>query len=165
VGAGVVDVGRYRYSLLRWWAPAGAEPSRVTWVTLNPSTVRGCGDPTTRRVKSLSERWGFSSFEVVSLFAYRSPSPAHLWERRCDIVGRQNRDYLRAAIFNAERVVVAWGAAKDERVALAVAQLVGVLRPAGIRAVCLGTNSDGSPKHPLSLRADAKLERWHPAPP
>lgn len=161
-GSGAVIRGRYRYSLTRWWEPEpGRQPGRVAWVMLNPSTADALeDDPTVRRVRGFSEAWGFSEFEVVNLFAYRSSSPAHLWERRCDIVGPQNGDYLRAAVNRASRVVVAWGTGAGGDLGPRVATLVGMMRPHGVRAMCLGLNRDGSPKHPLYLRADTVPQPW-----
>ena len=157
-GAGAVVVGRYRYSLSRWWRRVGP---RIAWVMLNPSTADAAqDDPTIRRVVGFSKAWGFTHVEVVNLFAYRTPSPARLWERRCDIVGPQNRDYLRAAIFAADRVMVAWGAAKDGRIAAQVDAVKAIVRPAGILPQCLGTTQSGAPRHPLYLAADTKPVRW-----
>lgn len=166
-GGSAVIVGRYRYSLTRWWEgdTNKALRSRVAWVMLNPSKADALeDDPTIGRVTGFSKAWGHTSFEVVNPFAYRTPDPEHLWSRRCDIVGRMNDAYIRQAIHNADRVVVAWGTggAKADRAVMAerVAQVVAMMRPHGIRAQCLGTNQDGSPKHPLYLRADTKLEPW-----
>ena len=36
----------------------------------------------------------------------------------------------------------------------------GTTNRAGARLWCLGTNADGSPKHPLYVRADQGLARW-----
>ncbi len=156
-GDAAVDMGRYRYSFTRWWGSG----LRVAWVMLSPSKANAWGGARLlSRVQGFTEAWGFSSFEVVNLFAYRTPSPAHLWERRCDIVGPRNDDYLRQAIVNADRVVVAWGGAKDRRIGDRVAQVVAMMRPFGVRAYTLGANQDGSPKHPLYQKAGTKLEPW-----
>ena len=160
--------GRYRYSLTRWWVRpvSGIIPfmnHRVVWVMLNPSTADALvDDPTIRRVRSFSESWNFCSFEVVNLFAYRTPSPAHLWKRRCNIVGLLNRDYIRQAVFNADRVIVAWGAGGGggERMNVAVADMKDLARSTGTKLWCLGTTKNNGPRHPLYLRADTQLERW-----
>ncbi len=160
-GAAAVVRGRYRYSLTRWWPPSFGMASRVAWVMLNPSTADALeDDPTIRRVRSFSESAGHSSFEVVNLFAYRTPSPSHLWSRKVPIVGRQNRDYLRQAIQNADRVIVAWGAAENRRMAFHVDALCNLFRSAGVRPWCLGKCRSGAPKHPLYLAAATPLERW-----
>ncbi len=157
---------RYRYSLTHWWPAAkGAQTSRVAWVMLNPSTADALGDdPTMRRVRAFSAAWGYTSLEVVNLFAYRTKSPAILWER-AEPVGRDNDVYIRQAIANADRVVVAWGAAKDERVAERVEWLGSVFRsmPRGRRPWCIAANADGSPKHPLYQKGDSKLRPWEKA--
>ncbi len=160
-GAAVVR-GRYRYSLTRWWEPArGTVASRVLWIMLNPSRADALlSDPTIGRVRAFSEAWGFTSFEVGNLFAYRTPSPAHLWKRRCDIVGPWNEDYLRAAVSNAHLIVVAWGAAADPRVEGRVEVIRSITRPHGRRVMCLGQNQGGGPKHPLYLAASTELREF-----
>ncbi len=163
-GGEAVIRGRYRYSLTRWWEPEpGREPARVAWIMLNPSTANASiDDPTIRRVRAFSRDWGYNTVEVVNLFAYRTPSPEHLWERTCDIEGSQNRDYLRAAILSADRVVAAWGAAENDRVTQAIVGLKAALAsaPPARRPWCLGTTANGGPKHPLYLKADTPVVKW-----
>lgn len=163
VGGAAVIRWRYRYSLTRWWEgdTTPALRSRCVWIMLNPQD----DDATIGRVASFSRAWGHTSFEVVNLFAYRTSSPSHLWERRCDIVGPQNDDYLRAAVSSGARIVAAWGTGgvspssiDGERLRVAVYHLKAMCIPHGRRVWCLGTNQGGSPKHPLYLRASTKLE-------
>lgn len=159
-GSAAVIVGRFRYSLTRWWKGKGG---KIVWVMLNPSTADAVeDDPTIRRVHGFSKAWGFSSFEVVNLFARRTKDPSHLFSLKSDIVGPQNRDYLRAAISNADQVMVAWGAAKDPRVEERVEAIKVIVRSSPIqsRPRCLGLNKDGSPKHPLYMRTDTQVGMW-----
>jgi len=159
-GSSAAIVGRFRYSLTRWWEGPGG---KVVWVMLNPSTADEIeDDPTIRRVHAFTKVWGFSSFEVVNLFARRTKDPAHLFSLKTDIVGAFNRDYLGAAIRGADRVVVAWGAADDPRVEERVEAVKAIVRSAPIqsRPRCLGLNKNGSPKHPLYLKADTLLDWW-----
>ena len=162
-GSTAVLRGRFRYSLSRWWEAPDATNRQLTWIMLNPSTADAAlDDPTIRRVVGFTRAYGYPRAEVVNLFAYRTASPAHLWGRVCDIRGAENRSYLRAAVLRGSRVVVAWGAARDPRLDQAVEDLRSIFAsaPQRCRPVCLGMNQDGSPKHPLYLRGETKLEPW-----
>ncbi|MEO7003154.1 MAG: DUF1643 domain-containing protein [Ktedonobacterales bacterium] len=71
---GALNVGDYRYLLWRTWDEA--QP-RLLWAMLNPSTPDG-EDPTVRRCKDFSQRWGYGSMEIVNLFAYRTSNPQNV---------------------------------------------------------------------------------------
>jgi hypothetical protein len=53
--------------------------------------------------------------------------------------------------------VCAWGSnARLER----ANRVASIMRNAGARLWCLGTTKDGSPRHPLYVRADQPLLEW-----
>lgn len=146
----------YRYTLRREWAFGGG---CVCWVMLNPSTADALvDDPTIRRVIRFSQDAGYQSLVVVNLFAARTTRPVHLTEM-FDPVGPDNRDLMAAAISEAQGVVLAWGSwlsANLHKVATPANAALYALR-SGHVPMCLGTTSDGSPRHPLYVRADQPL--------
>jgi hypothetical protein len=146
-GAVFSSCGRYRYSLLRQWA----QGPRVLWVMLNPSTADGTNDdPTIRKVRGFSERWGFGSLEVVNLFAWRTTDPmdlARAGREGKDIVGPENDDAILAALPRASLVVAAWGAhEKGER-----ARVVTALLTQHTDLMLVRRTRRGAPEHPLYL--------------
>lgn len=129
----------------------------VLWVMLNPSTADAeLDDPTIRRVIEFSRAWGYTKILVVNLYALRATDPKELWVAD-DPVGAENDAWIHQAAQGASRVILGWGAhAKRERVA-EVYELLTVDNPV---VYCLGTNADGSPKHPLYLKNGTVLEVW-----
>jgi hypothetical protein len=149
---------RYRYLLTRRW---GDPRPWMTFIMLNPSTADAfADDPTIRRCVSFARREGCGGLSVLNLFAWRATDPRAL--RDCgDPVGPGN-DHFIAGNAQDSLVVAAWGAhaAAAER----GRQVGGLLAESGVRLKCLGVTGDGSPRHPLYVRADAPLLPWEPQP-
>lgn len=146
--------GTYRYSLTRRWSSG----NRVAlFVMFNPSTADAdTDDPTIRRCVAFARREGCDALEVVNCFAIRSPDPVLVrkWASQwIDIVGPGNREHVRRAVLRASLVVCAWGshAVNTSPVPTIVAEA---------DRWCLGTTKDGSPRHPLYVRADEPLTPW-----
>jgi hypothetical protein len=137
---------RYRYALGRAWDDA--KPT-VLFVGLNPSTAdHRVDDPTIRRCIRFAADWGFGRLLVGNLFAFRTPSPDVL-RRAADPVGARNDLWLRRLAADADLTVAAWGnggsfLARDRR----ACELLGSLH-------CLAITKQGSPQHPLYVRASA----------
>jgi len=146
----------YRYTLRREWTFG---TGRVCWVMLNPSTADDTADdPTIRRVVRFSQDAGFQRLVVVNLFAARSTKPKHLTEMD-DPVGEKNGVTMKAAFVTSHAVVFAWGswyAANAHRVVTPIMPYGMALR-AGHVPSCLGHTIDGSPRHPLYVKADQPL--------
>jgi hypothetical protein len=129
----------------------------LLWVMLNPSTADAeVDDATIRRCKSFTTRFGFREMVVVNLYAYRATDPAELLTVE-DPVGAENDAWLYEAARRASRVVLGWGGSADPARARAVAEILTVDNPV---LYCLGTNKDGSPRHPLYLGRNTPLEFW-----
>lgn len=136
--------GKYRYRLWRIWDTN--RPSLVM-VMLNPSIADDTkNDPTVERCQRRAIAMGYGALQVTNIFALVSTDPAALYATD-DPVGPANNDAIREAVKDAGMVLVAWGThgghierAKD---------VVSLLRNCGVTPYCLGTNADGSPKHPL----------------
>jgi hypothetical protein len=134
----------------------------VTFLMLNPSTADEIeNDPTIRRCIGFAQRWDAGGMFVANIFALRSTDPNGLLDV-VDPVGRGNNDHI-ANMASASRVTIcAWGSHSGGRlkrlIATRAAAVLGVLRKRDI--MCLGTAKDGSPRHPLYLKADTSLVRW-----
>lgn len=154
--------GRYRYSLTREWAPA---LPRVLFIGVNPSTADAkLDDHTVRKWRGFSEQWGYGSFVVANLFAWRSTDVGDL-ARASDPVGPRNDIHLRKLLQGASLVVPCWGRASKLPRALR-ARITTVRGMLAADVVCpirvLGLTSGGDPRHPLTLAYDTSLESWQP---
>lgn len=153
----ISDCGLYRYLLTRETGLLLAEKPGALFVMLNPSTADATlDDPTIRRCRVFAQAWGCAGLAVANLYAYRATDPRELWQC-ADPVGPENDSRLAALATEFGDIVCAWGKhAKPER----VAAVVGILQRAGARLWCLGTNKDGSPRHPLYIKQDQPLIEW-----
>jgi hypothetical protein len=141
----------YRYTLLHQWDTSKDAP-RVMWIGLNPSTADEQQlDPTLRKIKEFSRRMGYGVFVMCNLYAYRSTDPKALWEVD-DPVCPGNLVAIEKEMPKVGRVMCAWGRPGPDR------EMPGKMRNLIWRndliPVCLGTNKDGSPSHPLYLPYD-----------
>lgn len=140
----------YRYALWRTW---DEDLPTVLFVGLNPSTAdETADDPTIRRCIGFAKAWGFGGLCMANLFAYRATQPTIL-QQAPDPVGPDNDKWLMELASTARRVVCCWGNH---------GRFIGrgaVVRRLLDQSFCLGTNASGEPKHPLYVRAHAKLRR------
>jgi hypothetical protein len=156
-GAVLSDCGLYRYVLVRKWG----DGPRATFVMLNPSTADGSlDDPTIRRCVGFAKREGCGAMLVVNLFAYRATRPKDMADA-VDPIGPENATYLLGAFATARDsggpVIAAWGThwmAKEQ--AKVVSRLIAPL----MQLHALGVTQDGSPRHPLYVKATAPLVPW-----
>lgn len=153
---------RYRYTLRRCFRGTVDDPPRnpLIWAMANPSTADAFRlDPTLKRCAAWTQVWGYSDMIIVNCFALRSPDPRALLASP-DPMGSENEDAI--ASLPHGLAIVAWGnfSAVCER-APAMARLLA--RP----LLCLATNADGSPRHPLSrgkgrIPDDVRPVPWAP---
>jgi len=153
---------RYRYHLTRSWGPG----PRACFVMLNPSTATAeVDDPTIRKCIGFARRWGCGSIDVVNLWAIRSTDPAGVLAVD-EPVGVGNDAAIEAAVERSTIVVFAWGAHVNgllKRVGWQrVHQVREMVAHLGVRAHCLGTSADGSPRHPLYVPYETDLVPWVP---
>ena len=87
---------------------------------------------------------------VANLFAFRSTDPKKLGAI-ADPIGPLNDAYIKDFTSNSI-LILAWGSTRYKKRAAEVLDLLS-----DRELWCLGTNKDGSPKHPLYVRADAPL--------
>lgn len=157
----------YRY---RWWQRWDDDIMAVMFLLLNPSTATEViTDPTVARCVERAKRMGFGGIEVCNLYAFRSTDPKALYKIN-DPVGPDNQSEIKAAAGGCSKIIVGFGkhgfgvaAANDDMPYFgwdddAAAENYPTIVVEGLRAasrrydgelLCLGTNRDGSPKHPL----------------
>ncbi len=139
---------RYRYELVRTWAPGA--PS-CAWIMLNPSTASAVeDDPTIRRCIAFARSWGCGSIVVVNLFAWRATDPAAL-RGVADPIGPENDGFILANLRPAKLRIAAWGAAPLARER--AREVLERLRRRRLAVHHLGLTQDGSPTHPLARGA------------
>lgn len=129
----------------------------VTFVGLNPSTAdETTDDPTIRRCMRFARDWGFDRLKMVNLFAYRATDPDDLIRAAMNgtqIVGPENDHHLSLAFGGSDRIVAAWGAV-TAITALRVYEFAETF--SGWQFWALGLTKNGSPRHPLYMRADTQ---------
>lgn len=143
--------GLYRYRLDRRWA----QGPTCGFIMLNPSTADGeKDDPTIRRCIGFAKREGCGALVVVNLFPFRATKPADLWAVNYpDRFGPDSDRHLQDALRIIDGpLIAAWGADGNASEACEGWRIYE-----GHRLVCLGKTKDGSPRHPLYVRADQPL--------
>jgi hypothetical protein len=142
----------WRYHLWRVWGPG----PRLIVIGLNPSTAdEHVNDQTITRCIKLAKREGCNGLEMLNLFGFRSTDPRGL-KSAADPIGPGNDEVIGEVIAlgaPVERVVAAWGVHGGERGDQVYREITGW----GCPVWCLGTNADGTPKHPLYLPNSAPL--------
>lgn len=150
--AEVSECGRYRYWLSRRLSMG---ERAILFVGLNPSTADASqDDPTIRRCVDYARRWGFDWLYMGNLMAFRSTDPKGLPGDSLAAVGPMNAEALAWMSQKAELVVCSWGANKIAIGPYAVQLAARMMQRQNARH--LGLNKDGSPKHPLYLKATAQ---------
>lgn len=159
---------RYRYELKRFVTVDAAHkkvPKPLVVCGLNPSTADAFkNDPTVTRECGFTWRWGCDYLVKVNAYAWRATLPVNLWRASgdgLDVVGQWNDAAILAALCLCKRdggiALAAWGNhARPER----VQKLVELAREAEVTWMCIKTNKDGSPTHPLYQPNDSQPKPW-----
>jgi hypothetical protein len=158
----VFDTARaHRFALTRRWAGDGAT---AAFIMLNPSTATAAAnDATLRRCISAARRTGHNALLVLNLFTAISTDPRALVDHP-EPAGPIPDDALTVLAPLADTVIAAWGTGHSalHHRATTVAELLVRQR---LRPMCLGTNRDGTPKHPVRLPESTPLTPYHLARP
>lgn len=137
----------HRLLLSREWLGGGGT---VNWIMLNPSTADDIfDDPTIRKCRGFSMRWGFSRLIVTNLFTFRATAPSDLkscaridWART---VGYADGALIEEAS-KADLVVAAWGV-HGNFYGRADDVMLRVLPTTKLK--CIGKTKGGFPLHPV----------------
>jgi len=122
---------------------------------MNPSTADALvDDPTCAREQGFSRRWGYTRYLKGNVLDWRATFPTDVPKDPALASTPANAAALAAMALEAEAVVAAWGKLPHNLAPLAHTALA-LLATFGKPILCLGVNGDGSPKHPLYLRADS----------
>jgi hypothetical protein len=162
----------YRYRL-DWPNDPPVEGERAAlFVMLNPATARKENDTSGRhrtrdRCIDFARRWGCERLITVNLFAWRAGKP-HELAKVADPIGPKNDSHIIAAAHEAVAsgglLICAWGdfhglvkagrgwAYRDRDRAV-----MRLLATTPAQPMALGTTDNGSPLHPLYVRADRIL--------
>lgn len=153
-----LEHGAYRYTLHRSVSPL-IHRGTLLWIMLNPSTAdEHEDDPTITRCIGFTRRLGYADMRVINLYALRATDPTTL-TLAIDPVGPSNDAVLRDWITAAkppDAVMCAWGGKGDPARAEHVMALLREHCNPAVQVLALKLNADGSPGHPLYLRADTQ---------
>ncbi len=143
----------WRYTLHRSWADkplfGPVSPGIVMFIGLNPSTAdEVTNDPTVRRCIGFARAWGYSSFIMTNIFAFRATYPRDM-KAAHDPVGPDNDKWLIECAREAALVVAAWG--NDGAYRDRSRQVVEMMEGAGVQLMCLRMTKAGEAEHPLYL--------------
>lgn len=151
----ISECGRYRYELRRVWDPTGP---LLEFVMLNPSTADAdADDPTIRRCIAFAKAWGYGGIVVRNLFALRATNPQALLNYSGDSYGPRNDEFIGKNV--AHCTIAAWGAHAATLWPETV-DTIHILQNCRPQLFCLGTNANGSPKHPLYVPSSRTPTRW-----
>lgn len=167
LGAGVrgdasfSDDGRHRQRMRRWLGESFPERF-IMFIGMNPSTADAMvDDPTCAREWQFAKREGFEAMVKCNIGDYRATDPKALLVPGVNVCTPENVQMIRQEARKAAKVIVCHGKL-NKPLAAAAAVILPALEADGVELWCLGTNGDGSPKHPLYLRADTPLQKFTP---
>lgn len=156
-GARFSDCGRYRQALTRDWTPEDVEPRAILFIGMNPSVADvEVSDPTCHRELMFARDWGFTRYLKGNMLDWRATSPKDIPSDPALACSVENIPVLLAMADEAETLVMAYGKL-HKRFDPLVSQVLSAIQMTGKPLMCLGTNQDGSAKHPLYLRKDTTL--------
>ncbi len=134
-----------RFSLSRIW---DSKKPKALYIMLNPSYADDeSDDPTIRRLIFFSKKFKLGGFYVTNLFTQITPYPKEL--NMDNNSKKKNLKIISELIKKSDLIVYAWGNLVSEPMQL---------RKLIESPLCFGINKNGTPKHPLYLRSDTKLQ-------
>lgn len=144
------ECGKYRYALHRLWDYS--KPVAMC-IGLNPSTANAEeNDPTISNLMRILHKNGYGGLYMMNLFALISPNPDDL--RACPDPVKDNDKWIHTIRPLCDEVIFCWGNFKQAGYRSKI--MVQMYH----EALCFGKNKNGSPKHPLYLKNNVKLNYY-----
>ncbi|MEO1714761.1 MAG: DUF1643 domain-containing protein, partial [Bacteroidota bacterium] len=108
-------------------------------------------DRTIRKCLHFALQEGFGGFDILNIYAFRTPYPEELFKAK-DPIGPKNVSFLKKYMEKAQKVALMWGteAHKHEAVRQFLDSYPGPW-------YCFGENKDGSPRHVLYIPGDERM--------
>ena len=146
---------KYRYSLTR--AVPNSKFS-LLFILLNPSSATELvSDPTVSRCQTRALLFGYDSFRICNLFAYRTKSPK-VMKKYPEPIGPQNNFIISNSILWASNVLCAWGSHGTHLDR--ATEVRKMIKMTGIKTYHFGLTKANQPRHPLYLSYSQKPVRW-----
>ena len=154
---------RYRYRLTR---RIDGGRGAVMFVMLNPSKADEVDDdPTIRRCRGFTKRWGYGKLYVVNLSPFMATYPADLAAGLPEPSDVQERNFrvIKETTAESDLVVVAYGNSvknleRSDGARGRARLLTRSFADAGHELHCLGVTELGHPRHPVRLAYSTALE-------
>lgn len=147
------DCGKHRFWLYRCWEEKEDDFMELMLIGLNPSTANADNDdPTIRRIIGLAKSNGYDAILMTNLFSFITAYPSELDYQTIDEL---NLQVLKANGSSAADVCFCWGNFDVKGKEKPIIEMFP-------NALCFGKNKNGSPKHPLYLKADTELVKFRP---
>jgi hypothetical protein len=134
------------------------------YIGVNPSKATAdIDDATIRKMRGFAVRFGYSSFMVGNVFAYRATDVRELATvERHAVVGFDNPRHLADMMRRAGMIVPCWG--DTNKVPKSLRGQFGIMRTAlalsGKPIRIFGLTNGGDPLHPLMLSYETQLKEW-----
>lgn len=124
---------------------------------MNPSTADEIkNDPTIERQCRRAKRLGFGGLVILNCGAIRETDSKKAWLDE-DPIGPDNLEIIEYEVLRNQRNVFVAGWGKSPHKSGVADKILDIFRRTGTPLWCLGTNSDGSPKHPLYVSYNQPL--------
>lgn len=147
--------GRYRTLLTRTW---DVSLPTCMFIAMNPSTAtEHVDDPTIRKECTYARSWGYGALVKCNVMDYRQTNPKLLLQADVTPQTANNLQVIAQQLTQVELVVCAWGRLPDKLQPYAQ-KVINILKNHPEPVYCLGVNQDGSPRHPLYLKASEPLQ-------
>lgn len=144
----------HRFYLKRSWVLDNEEERKITFIGLNPSIANHENDdPTIRRLIGFTKFFEYNSFEIVNLYSLICTNPKEVDFEK--LLNENNNHYLNN--IDSHKIIFCWGKNRNWPNWNKIIKKLVDKYP---YIYCFGRNKDGSPKHPLYLKADTTLEKW-----
>ena len=143
---GAIKDKKNRYQLWRIW---DIEQPLILFILLNPSHADDqYDDRTVKKLISFSKKFAFGGFYLGNLYAYVTPYPSPEMFV-CD--DQTNIKHIEIMKKKCMKTVVGWGN---------LGTYPEWLKNIVCKPMCFGTNKNGTPKHPLYLPSNTKLQKY-----